>query len=105
MKTNTACERNLILDMRGDAMMYSKFLICFVCCYKKFLCIQARLELKKRKRRTMAVQHITLDILEKILLAEKTDALAFGRELRVLAAVKLLRWGGYHPVVPQNFPE
>ena len=53
----------------------------------------------------MAVQHITLDILEKILLAEKTDALAFGRELRVLAAVKLLRWGGYHPVVPQNFPE
>ena len=37
----------------------------------------------------MAVQHITLDIPEKILLAEKTDALAFGRELRVLAAVKL----------------
>jgi len=51
--------------------------------------LQARLELKKRKRRTKAVQHITLDIPEKILLAEKTDALAFGRELRVLAAVKL----------------
>jgi len=89
MKTITACERNLILDMRGDAMMYSKFLICFVCYYKKILHRQARLGLKKRKRRTMAVQHITLDIPEKILLAEKTDALAFGRELRVLAAVKL----------------
>jgi len=39
--------------------------------------IQARLELKKRKRKTMAAQHITLDIPEKILLAEKPDALAF----------------------------
>ncbi|NTU44121.1 MAG: UPF0175 family protein [Chlorobiaceae bacterium] len=41
----------------------------------------------------MAVQHITLDIPEKILLAEKTNAVAFGKELRILAAVKLFEMG------------
>ena len=41
----------------------------------------------------MAAQHITVDIPEKILLAEKTDANAFGKELRVLAAVKLYEMG------------
>jgi predicted HTH domain antitoxin len=41
----------------------------------------------------MAAQHITVDIPEKILLAEKTDAHACGKELRVLAAVKLFEMG------------
>ena len=41
----------------------------------------------------MAAQHITVDIPEKVLLAEKTDAHAFGKELRVLAAVKVFEMG------------
>ena len=41
----------------------------------------------------MTTQQIILDIPEKILLAEKTDAVSFGRELRFLAAVKLYELG------------
>lgn len=41
----------------------------------------------------MATRQIVLDIPEKVLLAEKTDELAFARELRVLAAVKLYELG------------
>lgn len=41
----------------------------------------------------MASRQITLDIPEKILLAEKTDEVAFARELRILAAVKLYELG------------
>ena len=41
----------------------------------------------------MHTQQITIDIPEKILLAEKTDANSFGKELRILAAVKLYELG------------
>ncbi|MEW6751247.1 MAG: UPF0175 family protein [Candidatus Latescibacterota bacterium] len=41
----------------------------------------------------MASQQVTLDIPEKVLLAEKTDTVSFARELRILAAVKLYELG------------
>ena len=41
----------------------------------------------------MVVQRVTIDVPEKVLLAEKMDATAFGRELRVLAAIKMYELG------------
>lgn len=41
----------------------------------------------------MSIQQITIEIPEKVLLAEKTDAASFGREIRILAAVKLYELG------------
>jgi predicted HTH domain antitoxin len=41
----------------------------------------------------MITRQIVLNVPEKVLLAEKTDEVAFARELRMLAAVKLYELG------------
>ncbi len=41
----------------------------------------------------MTVQQVTIEIPDKVLLAEKTDAVSFAREIRILAAVKLYEMG------------
>jgi predicted HTH domain antitoxin len=41
----------------------------------------------------MSLRQITIDIPEKVLLAEKSDEIAFGQEMRVLAVVKLYELG------------
>lgn len=41
----------------------------------------------------MVTRQVVIDVPEKVLLAEKVDEVAFARELRILAAVKLYELG------------
>lgn len=41
----------------------------------------------------MSTRQIVIDVPEKVLLAEKTDEIAFGQELKILAAMKLYELG------------
>jgi predicted HTH domain antitoxin len=47
----------------------------------------------KQEKDRMTNRQITLNIPERVLLAEKVDEASFGRELRLLAAVKLYELG------------
>jgi predicted HTH domain antitoxin len=41
----------------------------------------------------MATRQVVIEIPERVLLAEKTDETSFGREMRILSAVKLYELG------------
>jgi predicted HTH domain antitoxin len=45
------------------------------------------------KGEVMGTRQIVIDVPEKVLLAEKTDEVAFANELRLLAAIKLYELG------------
>ena len=64
--------------------------------YSKLACPrQLTVEAEYNLGRSVAIvtRHISIEIPESILLAEKTDEVSFARELRILAAVKLYEMG------------